>query len=100
MMEERRMKIVDRAIVKEKILRILNDTIGREYSLCNLSDLMPIREIAAISSITAIEIIAYLENEFEIEVDDENLHEGFISNVEQLTSYVTEKLGREGCANE
>lgn len=81
--------------VQNKIIEILSSTLNERFSLSDVKEDDKVAEILNINSIEAIEIIVRVENEFDIEIDDEDLSINFLQSINYVTDYVMKKLGTE-----
>lgn len=72
--------------IKEIIVQCLSSQIAKEDIIGN--DL--INELG-INSVAALEIFVWIENTFEIQIDDEDLNSELIASLDNLTEYVFRK---------
>ena len=72
--------------IKEIIIQCLPSQIAKEDIIGN--DL--INELG-INSVDALEIFVWIENTFEIQIDDEDLNSELIASLDNLTEYVFRK---------
>lgn len=75
--------------IKEIIKKALEDRVDFDR---NIKDDEALVALLGINSIKAIEIIVRLENEFDIEVEDEDLSVDFLSDVEGIADYIIARM--------
>ncbi len=46
-----------------------------------------------LNSVDALELLLMVEEEFEIEIDDDDLNESLVSSVGSMAGYIAEKIG-------
>lgn len=79
-------------IIKVKIMNIITETLKEKISIDRIGEDDLISDISGLTSLEAIEIVAYMENEFGIEIEDENLTVSFISTINNLATYICNKI--------
>ena len=72
--------------IKEIIVQCLSSQIAKEDIIGN--DL--INELG-INSVDALEIFVWIENTFEMQIDDEDLNSELIASLDNITEYVFQK---------
>lgn len=73
--------------VKENIKKVLNLEINVDELECE-----NLIENFGINSVDALEILIHIENEFDIEIDEEDLNVELLDSVSSLVGYVEKKL--------
>lgn len=80
-------------LVQEKLVKIMREILTDLPA--NISSERNIDTYVEFTSLEAIEIIAYIENEFQIEIEDELLGVGFLTSIREMThvvyKYIKEK---------
>lgn len=76
--------------IKDIIINVLN--LGITIDELENNNLI---ETYGINSVDALEILIHIENEFDIEIEEENLNAELISSVSILTDYVSSRLQEE-----
>lgn len=77
--------------MEKKIKEIINEVMNFETPAEDIVDNNLI-ETYGINSIDALEILIHMENEFDIEIDEEDLNAELIDSISNLTECITNKL--------
>ena len=81
--------------IEKKLYQILYEVLGDKGFHKDIHNNEKILDYAECTSLQAIEIIAYIENEFEIEIEDEYLGLNFIETIDSMREFIESKLGIE-----
>jgi len=79
--------------VTDKIRSFILDTILAGARVAALDDDDSFLEKGIIDSTGILELVSFIENEFKIEVKDEDLVPDNFDSVSRLTSYITRRIG-------
>lgn len=77
--------------VKQRILEILIEGLDLEISPAVIDGSDLVNEFG-INSIDAVTIFVYIENTFNIVIEDESLNAEMLSSIDRITEYVVEKM--------
>jgi methoxymalonate biosynthesis acyl carrier protein len=80
--------------LKEKIRKFIEDNLVVFEDEADFSDSDNIFEMGFVNSLFAMKLVSYIEQEFSIEVDNDDLEISNFSSVERIVGYVENK--REG----
>jgi acyl carrier protein len=78
--------------IKEKVLEVISAALVGRVEVSEIEDCNNIVDAFNVNSIEGIEIIVRLENEFDIEVDDDDLSVEFISSIDKIADYIMTKM--------
>ena len=81
---------MDKLCIKEKIEKILSDTMKIKVNEPTYDENDLINSIG-INSIDALEIFINVENEFDIQIEDEDLSAQLIASIDNIIDYVSKK---------
>lgn len=76
----------------EKIKEIIRATLKGELDTTEITETTLLVDEVGINSIAAIEILVRIENEFEIEIDDEDLSVELIRTIATLADYILVRI--------
>lgn len=77
---------------RDKLRRIIVESLRLDRAPETIPDQDLVAELG-LDSINSLEVLIWVENEFGIQIDDEDLSVSLINSLEVLTNYVQNKLG-------
>ncbi|NIO80989.1 MAG: acyl carrier protein [Candidatus Aminicenantes bacterium] len=77
--------------LKEKIRKFIEDNLVVFEDEADFSDSDNIFEMGFVNSLFAMKLVSYIEQEFSIEVDNEDLEISNFSSVERIVGYIENK---------
>jgi acyl carrier protein len=80
------------AAVQDKVASIIKGHLGLDISAEALKQIENFLEEFDLNSVDALELLLKIENEFDIEIDDEDLNAELLKSVKTLSNYVITKL--------
>jgi len=78
--------------VQDKVASIIIEHLKLEISPQNLIQMENFLEELGINSVDALELLLKMENEFDIEIDDEDLNAELLKSIKTLSDYIMTKL--------
>ncbi len=85
--------------IEEHVRKILFDVFEGDQFLkenaASINSDVHLEEVVDFSSLEAVEIIAYIEETFQIEVDDDDLNINFITSITNICKYIEEAISKE-----
>jgi acyl carrier protein len=88
------------AIVEERIREFIVDNFAVDGRETNLGADTPLIETGIVDSMGVVEVVEFLEDEFDIEVDDEEVLPENLNSVTHIVAYVRRKQTTGGVACE
>jgi acyl carrier protein len=79
--------------LKEKIRKFIGDNLVVFEDEADFSDSDNIFEMGFVNSLFAMKLVSYIEQEFSIEVDNDDLEISNFSSVERIVGYIENKQG-------
>lgn len=80
-------------MVEDTIRRFIVDELPFDGSSTGLPDDLPLIERGVLDSMGLFELVSYLEKEFDVEIDDEELVPGNFGTIRDIARLVNEKRG-------
>ena len=77
--------------IKDELKNIIKSTMQLEQSTDEIIGEDLINELG-INSVDALEILILVENQFDIQIDDDDLNAELISTIDGLAAYISRKL--------
>jgi len=78
--------------VQDKVKSIIIEHLDLDISPQNLTQTENFLEEFGINSVDALELLLKIENEFDIEIDDDDLNAELLKSIKTLSDYITTKL--------
>jgi len=80
------------ATVQDKVASIIKGHLDLDISAEALKQIENFLEEFDLNSVDALELLLKIENEFDIEIDDEDLNAELLKSVKTLSNYIITKL--------
>ena len=77
--------------IQTRIKEIIINTLEMDLEVSDFSE-ENIIELYGINSVDALEILLYIEEEYDIQVDDDDLNVTLLNSINNLSTYVGNKL--------
>ena len=78
--------------IRDRLKRVIVESLRLEQTPESIPD-DRLREELDIDSVASLELLIWVENEFDITIDDNDLNVGLVDSLNTLEAYVNERLG-------